>query len=292
MVREPQHGERTGGYDPRNRVHRRQKRLFDLARAVAVGWLGHPAVAREVAAARPTLELLVEPLALPNQYIVSLVVARFLDATPYWSDGTEWPNPFNFVSEAVREEATRIGPLFVEELRELAMRIESAGAPLDPTDVGVLLVLAQLALLEPDLTRPAGDLADDLNLLPPGGFNRSAAVLGQLATHSSRHGRSARFQADLAASAEIFIRRVGPPAIRPPYSAGRKRAMRADTARLQRALSLLVAQDPSLTPTSLLGLVGGADHPALERLRSALGAETSWQPNLRTIERNWPKSRH
>ncbi len=282
----------TGGYDPRNPDHRRQKRLFDLARAVTVGWVGHPAVAREVAAARPALELLVEPLALPNQYVVSLVAVRFLDATPYWPDGTEWPNPFNFVSEAVREEAARIGPLFVEQLRGLAMRIESAGAPLDPTDVGVLLVLAQLALLEPDLTRPAGDLADDLNLLPPGGFYRSAALLGQLATHSSRHGRSARFQADLAASAEIFIRRVGPPAIRPPYSGGRKRATRRDTLGLRKALALLVAQDPSLTPTSLLGLVGGADHPALERLRSALGAETGWQPNRRTIERNWPKSRH
>jgi hypothetical protein len=292
MVRRQLDGQRADGYDPRNRVHRRQKRLSDLARAVTVGWIGHPAVAREVVAARPALELLVEPLALPDQYVVSLVVARFLDATPYWPDGTEWPNPFNFVSETVREDAARIGPPFVDELRGLAMRIESAGAHLDPNDVGVLLVLAQLALLEPDLTRPAGDLADDLNLLPPGGFDRSAALLGQLATHSSRHGRSVRFQADLAASAEIFIGHVGPPAIRQPYSGGRKRATRTDTLALRKALALLVAQDPSLTPTSLLGLVGGADHPALDQLRSALGAKTSWQPNLRTIDRNWPKSRH
>jgi hypothetical protein len=292
MARGQQDGGWTGEYDPRNPAHRRQKRLYDVARAVAVGWLGHPAVAREVAAARPELELLVEPLGLPNQYVVSLVAARFLDTTPYWPDGTEWPNPFNFVSEAVREEAARIGPLFVEELQGLALRIESAGALLDPADVGVLLALAQLTLLEPDLTRPAGDLADDLNLLPPGGFYRSAALQGQLATHSSRHGRSVRFQADLAASAEIFIRRVGPPDIRPPYSGGRRRTTRRDTLELRKALALLVAQDPSLTASSLLGVENGAENPALAKLRTALGGDASWLPDQRRIERNWPKPRH
>jgi hypothetical protein len=291
MVREQQYGEWTGEYDPRNPVHRRHKRIYDLARAVTVGWIGHPAVAREVAAARPALEVLVEPLGLPDQNVVTLVAARFLDTTPYWPDGTEWPNPFDSVSEAVREEAARIGPPFVEQLRALAMRIESAGAPLDPADMGVLLVLAQLTLLDADLTRPAGDLADDLNLIPPGGFYRSAALLGQLATHSSRHGRSARFQADLAASAEVFIRRVGPPAIRQPYSGGRKRTTRRDTLALRKALELLVAQDPSLTASSLLGVDKSAENPALAKLRVALGGGANWLPDQRRIERNWPKSR-
>jgi hypothetical protein len=291
MAREQQHGVSTGHYDPRNPVHRRQKRLFDLARAVTVGWLGHPAVAREVAAAKPVLESLVEPLGLPDQYVVSLVVARFLDAAPYWADGTEWPNPFNFVSEAVREEGARIGPLFVEELRRLAMRIEPAGAPLDPADLGGLLVLAQLALLEPDLTRPAGALADDLNLLPPGWIEREAAARGHLVTHTSRHGRNARFEADLAASAEFVTRRLGPPAIHPPYSGGRRRRPPLATLRLRAALSEIAKQHPTLTASQLLGLKAGSDHPAMTRLCEILCCNLDDLPDQRTIERNWPKSR-
>jgi hypothetical protein len=281
----------TGGYDPRNPVHRRHKRIFDLARAVTVGWIGHPAVAREVAAARPALESLVEPLGLPDQYVVSLVAARFLDATPYWPDGTEWPNPFDFVSEEVREDAARIRPLFVEELRSLAMRIESAGAPLDPADLGVLLVLAQLALLEPDLTRPAGDLADDLNLLPPGWIAREPATQGHIATHTSRHGRNARFEADLAASAEVVARRLGPPAIHPPYSGARTRRPPKETLRLRAALSEIAKQYPTLTASQLLELKAGSDHPALTRLCEILCCNLHDLPDKRTLERNWPKSR-
>jgi hypothetical protein len=39
----------------------------------------------------------------------------------------------------------------------------------------------------------------------------------------SRHGRNARFLADLAASADAVAHRVGPPPIRRPYSGGHQR---------------------------------------------------------------------
>jgi hypothetical protein len=291
MVREQQYGEWIGDYDPSNPVDRRHKRAEDLARRVALGWIGHPAVAREVAAAKAALNLLVEPLDLPDQDTVTRAAAHFLGVAGFWPNGTEWPFPFQDASAALLEEAGRIQPLFVDALGALARRIESFGAPLDPTDVGVLLVLAQLTLLEPDFSLPAGELVDCFNLLPPGGFSRSAALEGHVATTSSRHGRNARFQADLAASAEHFASRVGPPAIRPPYSSGRKRATRGDTLRLRHALAVLVEQDSSLTARTLLGVDNAAENPALAKLRTALGGDADWLPDQRRVERNWPKPR-
>jgi hypothetical protein len=273
-------------------TERRHARADKLARKVVLGWIGHPAVSREVAAAKPALMALVEPLGMPDQQTVTRVTARFLDLVAFWPDGTEWPNPLDGAPASILEEARRIRPPLVDALMELAKRIESAGARLDPTDSGVLLVLAQLTLLDVDLERPAADLVDDLNLLPPGWIDRDAAKIGHVATHASRHGRTARFQADLAAAAEFLARRLGPPAIGTPYAGGQKRRTRRDTLRLQRALAVLVAQDPSLTPGSVLGLDRGTDHPALQQLRSALGLGEDWVPEQRRIERLWPKSRH
>ena len=64
-----------------------------------------------------------------------------------------------------------------------------------------------------------------------------------------------RFQADLAAGAEAVVHRLGPRAIHPPYAGGRQRATRRDTQHLRDELAILVEQDPSLTPASLVGLV-------------------------------------
>ncbi len=280
-----------GDPKPTRAIEQRHARAEKLARRVCLTWIGHPAVSREVAAAKPALMDLVEPLGMPDQLSVTHVVAYFLDTAAFWPDGSESPNPFRGSSASLVEEARRIRPLLVCALAELAQRIGSAGAPLDPADPGVLLVLAQLSLLNVDLTRLAADLVDDLNLLPPGWIDRDAAKIGHVATHTSRHGRTAGFMADLHAAGEFLARRLGPPAIKAPYANGQKRRTRGDTLRLQKALAVLAMQDPSLTPSALLVRDHGEDHPALERLRDALSKEADWVPGLRRIQRYWPKSR-
>jgi len=271
---------------------RRHKRQKIVAENAVRGWIGSPVLASEIEAARSELSAIVDPLVLPDQAIVTMVTARLLGGRSSYPDGSEWPDPFDGAPQDVNKCAEQIRPVYLAALMQLARRIAVAGVGLDPNDPAVLLVLAQLALLPVDLTRPPADLVRSLNIWPPGFIDLEAAVRGQVATWSSRHGRSARFQRDLLASAEAIARRLGPPAIRAPYSGGHKRATRRDTLQLEKALAVLVAQDPSLTPRSLLGAAGDGEHPALQRLRAALGVKGGWQPEQRRIERLWPKSRH
>jgi len=170
--------------------------------------------------------------------------------------------------------------------------VAATSPPGNPLSRKIHRLLAQLALLDVDLTLPAADLVSRLNIWPPGSVDREAAEAGHLLTNSSRHGRDARFQAHLAAFSEAVAQRTGPASIRPRYAGGQKRATRGDTVALRRALALLAAQDPSLTPRSLLGLVKGGDHPALVKLRKALGVDEDWMPDQRRLERLWPKTRH
>ena len=293
VKREPGVGYRKWTDDriPRNPDERRNKRQKDFAVKAVLGWIGCSAVAVEVDAERLRLVALVAPLHMRDQGIVTFVTADFLGCASVYPDGSEWPDPFAGAPRYVIERAEQIRPTFVARLKQLAARIEAAGAPLDPGDPAVLLVLSQLTLVRVALDRPPAEIAADLNIWPPGSIDRDAATLGQVAVHASRHGRTARFQADLAAGAEAVARRLGPPSIRPTYAGARQRATRRDTLRLRDELAILVQQDPSLTPASLLDLVQGQDHPALQRLRAALGAKDDWQPDQRRLERNWPKPR-
>jgi hypothetical protein len=277
---------------PRTADEQRHKRQKDFGIKTVLGWIGHPAVALEVEAARLKLNALVFPLRMPDQGIVTFVIADFLDCVSVYPDGSEWPDPFAGAPTEKIEMAEQIQPMFVAHLKKLAARIETAGAPLDPNDPAVLLVLSQLALLRVALDRPSAEIAADLNIWPPGSIDRDAAILGQVAIHASRHGRTARFQADLAAGAEAVAHRLERRSIHPPYAGGRQRATRRDTQRLRDELAILVEQDPSLTPASLVGLVQGQDHPALHQLRTALGAEDDRLPDQRRLERNWPQPRH
>jgi len=277
---------------PRNTDERRHKRQKDLGIQAVLGWIGHPAVALEVDAARLKLSALVAPLRMPDQGIVTFVTADFLDCVSVYPDGSEWPDPFAGAPTEIIEMAEQIQPMFVAQLKHLAARIESANVPLDPDDPAVLLVLSQLTLVRVALDRHPAQIVADLNIWPPGSMDRPAAARGQVSVHASRHGRTARFQADLIAGAEVLARRLGPPSIRPLYAGGRQRATRRDTRRLRDELAILVEQDPSLTPASLVGLVQGQDHPALHQLRTALGAEDDWLPDQRRLERNWPQPRH
>jgi hypothetical protein len=224
---------------PRTAQERRHHQAQRLGRAVLLGWLGHPAVAREVAAAAPELRALVEPLGMSDQLMVTEVTARFLDATAFWPDGSEWPNPFLGAPIELIQDALRIQPLYVAALRELAESIVQAGARVDPNDVGVLLVLAQLVLLDVDLTRPATDLVDGLNILPPGWIDRELATIGNPAIGTSRHGATARFMSDLSASARFLSRLYGPPPIPARYAGGeRRRKAQREPVQARRRLAL------------------------------------------------------
>jgi hypothetical protein len=284
-------GQWTAERVPRTANERGHKRAEGEGQRVARGWIGHAAVTREVAVAKPELNALVEPLLIYDQKSVTYVTARFLGATAIWPDGAEWPNPFADAPAWLQTAAEAIQPAFLDTLRGLATRIAEAGAPLDPADLGGWLVLAQLALLDVDLSTDLTKIVDDLNTWPPGWIDRDAAILGHVATEVSRHGRKARFQADLTRSAEVIARRLGPPPIRSAYAAGRRRSTQLETRRLRNELALLVERYPALTPASLLELVDSDDHPTLVELRTALGAKADWLPDRRRLERNWPKPR-
>ena len=204
-------------------AEKRHGRQQDFAERAVAGWIGHPAIGAELATVRSRLIALVEPLVFLDQSVVTLVTARFLGGVSHYPDGSEWPNPLEGAPDEVRALAEKIRPDFVRALRELATSIATAGVPLDPDDPSVLLVLSQLALLRVELDRPPAEIIGDLNIWPPGFIDREAAVRGQVATWSSRHGRNTDFQRDLDAGAEAVAARLGPPPVRPPYAGGQKR---------------------------------------------------------------------
>jgi hypothetical protein len=276
---------------PQTVDERRHKRQKQFAEKVVRAWVGHPAVASHVEAARPELSAIVEPLALLDQGIVTVVTADFLGGSSFYPDGSRWPNPFVGAPEELCELAEQIQRAFMPALQELAERMEAAGVPLDPNDPSVLLALSQLTLLTIDLKRPAKEIVAGLNVWPPGFIDGEAAVLGNVAIWASRLGNNIRFLADLISSAGVLARRLGPPAIRATYANGEKRQPPLATQRLREALADLVRQDPTLSPAQLLAIAGGVDHPALGRLREAMHWEPRHLPDIRTLERNWPKSR-
>lgn len=156
-------------------------------------------------------------------------------------------------------------PALVAELRKLARQLADAGLPLDPDDHGVLLVLAQLALLEVDLEHLDAGLVDDLNVLPPGSFRREDIDRGWTELTASRHA-TARIRADLGSIAEqLAATRSGLGHIPAPYAQGARRASPPGTQRLRNALTGLLAGDRSLTPRVLLDPFDGEEHPALAR---------------------------
>jgi hypothetical protein len=276
---------------PQNEAEEQHKRQWQAGQVVVRGWVGHPAVAPEVEAARADLEELVEPLGMPNQLIVTLVTAHFLGGTSLFPDGSRMPSPFAGAPVELIESAERIQPLYMTRLSNLATRIAERGARLDPADKGNLLVVAQLALLPIDLTLSPAELVDMVNTWPPGSFDSEAAAIGHLSIDTSRHGRDDRFQRDLKAIAETEITRAGLPAIRHPYAGGGKRQTREDTQRLREALTALVEHYPTLTPSTLLSVISGEEHRALEELRIVLGWTADHVPDRRRLERNWPSSR-
>jgi hypothetical protein len=251
--------------------HKRQKEFVERA---VIGWIGHPAIGAELAMARPQLVALVEPLVLLDQLIVTLVTAHFLGGVSHYPDGSEWPNPFVGAPDEVTALAEKIQPDFVRSLRELAASMETAGVPLDPDDPAVLLVLSQLALLRVDLSRSPREIVGDLNIWPPGSIDREDAALGQVSVHASRHGRNARFEADLVASGEAVARRLGPPAIRGPYAGGRKR-QRPRRERVQEArraaLAEVVVVYPDVNAGTLRRTWDGSPSTPGRMLREKLG---------------------
>jgi hypothetical protein len=273
---------------PRTVNERRHQRQSSEGEKVARRWIGHPAVAREVKAAEATLRALAEPLFMYDQKTVTYVTARLLGGTAIWPDGAEWPDPFADAPAALREAAERIQPEFVGALRALAVRIAVDGAPLDPEDLAGWLVLAQITLLDCDLSRTPTEIVADLNTWPPGWIDREAATLGHVATHTSRHGRNARFQADLAASAEVVARRLGPPAIGALYAGGRRRrvpSVEHRQAARRRALAKVLIAFPDATAGKLRATWSGGPSSPGGLLRTKLGLQPHDPPPSETTLR-------
>jgi hypothetical protein len=279
---------------PRNTEERRHKRQKDFGIKAVLGWIGHPAVAREVKAARPAIKALVAPLLLPDQGIVTFVTAHFLGCASVYPDGTEWPDPFAGAPPDVIGLGEEIEPTFVTQLRQLADRIEAAGVPLDPNDPAVLLVLSQLTLLRVTLDRPPAEIVAGLNIWPPGSIDRDAAARGHTAVHASRHGRTVRFQGDLAAGAETVARRLGPDAIRGPCAGGGKRQKPRQERALQArraALAEVLAVHPDANAGMLRRTWDGPPSTPGRMLREKLGlrlgdpppAENTLRHDLREI---------
>jgi len=72
-----------------------------------------------------------------------------------------------------------------------------------------------------------------------------------------------------------------------PQARGLGRQTATRTRRLRSFLIEARTRTPSLTVGELLAVAGGREHPELRRLREELG----WDPDRRTLERNWPKLR-
>jgi hypothetical protein len=249
-------------------------------------------VRREVTAAGPTLIELAAPLmslADPaeggQQSHLTLLMVRLLDGAMQRPEEV-LPNPFAGLPPEVLASAAAVAPLLIDALRGIARRLAVAGAKLDPEDDGVLVVLAQLVLLDVDLDRPAAAIVEDLNVLPPGWVDREASDRGAVATYSSRHaGR--RERADLDALAASLARQSGLPHITSPQARGLERQTATRTRRLRAFLVEARARTPGLSVGELLAVAHGREHPELRRLREELG----WDPDRRTLERNWPKLR-
>jgi len=221
-----------------------------------------------------------------DQGIFSLAIVRLLDSALADAD-SELPNPFLGMPSDLLGAGAQLGPALVAELRSLAHQLAERVPRLDPDDEGVLLVLAQLALLDIDLEHLDADLVDDLNLLPPGSFERAEIERGWTELRASRHA-TARMRADLDAIAAQFAARSGLAHIRAPYARGGSRATVPRTRRLREALRQLKERQPGLELGTLLAPTPDGEHPELTQLREALG----WDPDVRTLERNWPQSRH
>jgi hypothetical protein len=263
-------------------VASRHERLQHSGTTAIVGWIGHPSVHRLVGAVRPLVRQLVAPLAMRDQSEITALVARAYDVTGYYPDGTEWPAVARWPRDRL-DAARAIVPALVVAIDALASALEMDGVPLDPASASDRVALAQMALLEFDLTLPAAQLVEGLNALPPGGFERGGGDL-RMDRHTSN-----RDERDLVALLRREREAHGKKKIRAVYAGGSKRRPPARTVELRRALRVLVAEDPSLTPTRLLEIVDGEEDSALVHLREILGWAEDAMPSEDRLRDNWPK---
>ena len=259
----------------------RYRHVEETGYAAVRAWIIHPAVGREVAAAKPALDRLVEPLPMADERDVTLVTARFLDIAGRYPDGSIWPDPFIGKPTDIVVSARRIGPLFVEALSALAQRLADAGVPLDPNDRSVKLVLAQLALLDIDLAHLTRELVDDLNVLPPGWIDRESAERGDVVTGASRHGRTVRFHADLASIGEDVARDLSPlGAIHAPYAGGGRRGAPKEHRQTARrdALREVLDRHPDVTAGRLIATWDAGQSTPGGLLRTKLSLQPQDRP--------------
>lgn len=268
----------------RSRQHRDRFRRADKSARAAAAWVGHALVRELIPPCRPAFRRLFEPLRTDLELgTITLMVARWLDATGRYPDGTEWPNPFaNYPADRLPVVRT-VGGAVVEALRRVAGALAAHGVPLDPDWHGNWLLLAQLLACDVDLARPADAILAELNIVPPG-----VLVRGQRATTSSRHA-TVQFGHLLTDIAFDLADEAGSPHIRAPYAAARGGHRAQHTQERRRAaLRELQRQMPrSCTVEQILRSWSQSAHTPGGWLRERLAAEgVTHRPSATTLYRD------
>ena len=144
-------------------------------------WLAHRSLWPTVDRFRPLANTAIQPVSrwFKDQRDVTFATCRALDVTAHYPDGAEWENPFTDARWTGPEAEQAMAALraLVVVLAQCAYALSKQGALIDPGAIPDLVVIAQLLLLEPERARSPQDLAQELNVLPRGGWARRGQVV-------------------------------------------------------------------------------------------------------------------
>ena len=248
------------------------------ARAAASSWIAHPAVRSALDVARPAA-LAVVALLLPHmadQVQCMRFCWRVCGIGPVYPDGSEEPNPFDPKGPAPwpltkheRELAGYIAAAFHLLVRTAAAELCDVGVPLDPDWGGDQAVLAVLLLL-PELGYLIpwdGKISELAEVLQPPGVS---AFTPDGRSASARDGRPD----DMARNADRIRKLIraenGGRDLHVPYAHGTGRAKPRATVIRREILGEILADDPTVTVSRILGTYDYSDRTPGGRLRCQL----------------------
>jgi hypothetical protein len=248
------------------------------ARAAASSWIAHPAVRSALDAARPNA-VAVTALLLPHmadQIQCMRFCWRICGIGPVYPDGSEEPNPFDPegpapwpLTKRERELAGYIAAVFHLLVRTVAAELRDADVPLDPewegdqAVVAVLLLLPALGYLIPW----DGKIGEFAQVLQPPGVS---AFTPDGRSTSARDGRPD----DMARNADRIRKLIraenGGRELHVSYAHGTGRGKPRATVIRREILAEILADDPTVTVSQILGTYDYSDRTPGGRLRHQL----------------------